>query len=129
MTKDFSVSNAGISAAFEFITQQVQSHGLNETIAHRLSVILDELCSNMIRHDSTLTEASRFTLELEPLSESVRLSISDPGIAFNPLEHQHDTMPEIGGHGISLVKGLSSDVRYERREDRNVITVVVDADD
>jgi len=129
MREDFPVSNDGISAAFEFISRAVQSHGAGETIAHRMSIVVDELCANMIRHDETLTPAKRFELEIQHESPCAVLTIRDPGRPFDPLAFIQNEQPEIGGHGIALVKGLATKVSYQREGDRNCLTVMIDGRD
>ena len=125
MRREFPVSSAGLSAAFDFVAEAVESEGRDRTVAHRLSVILDEICANMLRHDDTLGEAERFSIELQPGEDETVLVISDPGRPFNPLEHRPGAAPAIGGHGLALIRGLSSSVLYERVEGRNRLTVAV----
>ncbi|MEL6996620.1 MAG: ATP-binding protein [Paracoccaceae bacterium] len=126
MTSDFPVSKAGLDQAFAFLAQSGAEFGLPEAVSHRLSIILDELCSNMIRHDGTLGAADSFALELDCGDDVVVLSIMDPGLPFNPFEHSQDKKPEIGGHGISLIKGLSRSVDYSRKNGQNKITIALD---
>lgn len=127
MQREFPVSNTGLGLAFDFITQAIRDSGQDEGNAHRLSVILDELCANMIRHDETLTKDTCFSLRLGFGGTRCTMTVTDPGLPFDPLAFQHTDTPEIGGHGISLVKGLAIAVNYDRIDDRNVLTVVVDA--
>ena len=129
MRGDFPVSNAGLGTAFEFISECIRQAGVDEGMVHRLSVILDELCANMIRHDQTLTEDTDFTLEMRVDGGTVHMLVSDPGLPFDPLAFRHAETPEIGGHGISLVKGLSSAVTYNREDDRNVLRISVEIEE
>ena len=126
MRGDFPVSNAGLGAAFEFISEFIRKAGVDEGLVHRLSVILDELCANMIRHDQTLSKATNFSLGLGIEGQTVQMVVSDPGQPFNPLAFRHAETPEIGGHGISLVKGLSSGVSYAREDERNVLRIAIE---
>lgn len=123
MTNEFPVSNAGIAAAFEMIARAIQENGLPEGVAHRISVIVDELCSNMIRHDDTLSDKDSFAVDIKREGELILLTLSDPGQPFNPFTHSHDELPEIGGHGISLIKGLSHAVDYAREAGRNLVYI------
>lgn len=121
----FPVSNAGISAAFEHVEAVLREEDVSDAVVHRLSVIIDELCANMIRHDPVLTPEHEFDLAIAVAGKEVVLEISDPGEAFNPLEFRHEVVPEIGGHGISLIKSLSSAVSYVRADDRNRLKVTL----
>ena len=125
MTGEFPVSNAGIAGAFDLIARAVQQFDATDTIAHRLSVVLDELCSNMIRHDETLSPDNNFTVDVIRDGDVIALTIIDPGQRFNPFEFSHDQTPEIGGQGISLVKGLCSSVDHSYESGRNKVKVTI----
>ncbi len=127
MRREFPVSSAGLSAAFDFVAEAVGGDGPGLAVAHRISVVIDELCANMIRHDDSLTEAVRFSLELSPGAEETVLILSDPGRPFNPLEPRPGPAPEIGGHGLALIRGLSSSARYERVDGWNRLTLAIPA--
>ena len=59
----------------------------------------------------------------------LKIVITDNGIPFNPLETREPdiTLPleerPIGGLGIFLVKQLMTDVRYDRSEGKNRLTM------
>lgn len=79
----------------------------------------------MMRHDATLTPEMMFSVALEIRDDGVTMTIRDPGLPFNPLDHRHEDQPEIGGHGISLVKGLSDAVAYEHAGGMNCLSVTI----
>ena len=93
-----------------------------------LHVILDEICSNIVKHSG----ASGFDVDVEFLSEpfGVKLKFIDNGVPYDPLSHEDpdtslpaDKRP-IGGLGIMMVRKMSDSMRYERKRDRNFLTVV-----
>lgn len=129
MRNEFPVSNEGIQAAFDFIAARIASLGFGETIAHRLSIVVDELCANMIRHDNSLTANTNFSLEIQSDGQDTVLTVRDPGQPFNPLDYITQEIPEIGGHGINLVKGLATRITYDRIDDQNELTVAIDGSD
>ena len=63
-------------------------------------------------------------------SEKVVFTISDSGIPFDPTQKaEADTTlsaeeREIGGLGIHLVRQIMDEVRYERYENKNVLTLI-----
>lgn len=133
MRREFPVSTAGLGAAFDFVAEAIGRDGPARGLAQRISVIVDEVCANMIRYDDSLTDAQRFSLELRPgadpgTGETV-LVISDPGRPFNPLEERSGPAPEIGGHGLALIRGLSSSARYERVDGLNRLTLSIPSGD
>ena len=127
MIGEFNVSNDGIAGAFDLIAQAVQNYDAPETVAHRLSIVLDELAANMIRHDDSLTPDQQFSVQVVRQCNLIVMKLSDPGQAFNPFGYSHDQVPEIGGQGIKLIKGLCSSVEYDRKDGRNEVTVTINA--
>ncbi len=83
----------------------------------RIEVILEELVSNVVRHGSAVA-----SLAISAVCDGgdVCLTIEDDGAAFDPLAAPlpapfstlSDATP--GGLGISLVRKLAREVRYER---------------
>ena len=125
MRREFPASNAGLSAAFDFVAEAIAREGRDAVVAHRLSVILDEVCANLIRHDDTVTGAQRFSVELRPGPDETVLVISDPGRPFNPLETRAAPAPDPGGKGLELIRGLASSAHYERVDGLNRLTFAV----
>jgi anti-sigma regulatory factor (Ser/Thr protein kinase) len=142
MRREFALSSAGMASAFEFIAETVALKGRDASVAHRLSVIVDEVCANAIRHDSSLSAADRFSLELIEGAAGMVLVICDPGRPFNPLEPVPAPVPDpvpapvpanarrdidagIGGHGLQLIRGLATRVSYQRAGACNRLTVSI----
>ena len=98
------------------------------SLAPALHVILDEICSNIVKHSG----ASGFEMDVEMLAEPAgfKLTFVDDGSPYDPLSHEDpDTaLPAeerpIGGLGIMMVKKMATSVNYEWKHDRNFLTVV-----
>ncbi len=92
-----------------------------------LHIILDEMCSNIVKHSG----ASGFEVEVELLADpsGVKLTFIDDGVPYDPLSHKDpDTsIPAaeraIGGLGIMMVKKMADSMVYKRVHDRNYLTV------
>ena len=125
-TRTFPPVQEGIAAASAFLDECVSSSF--PELVPALHVILDEMCSNIVRHSG----ASGFELDVELLSDpvGVKLVFVDDGTPYNPLAHEDpDTsLPAasrpIGGLGIMMVKKMASSVSYCREHDRNFFEVV-----
>ena len=123
--RSFQPSQDGIAAASAFLDECVSASF--PALAAALHVILDEVCSNIVRHSG----ASGFELDVELLSDppGVKLTFVDDGTPYNPLAHEDpDTsLPAenrpIGGLGIMMVKKMASSVSYHRAHDRNFLEV------
>ena len=100
-----------------------------DPIAPKLHIILDEVCSNIVKHAG----ASGFEIDMELLEDprGVKLTFIDDGIPYDPLQHKDpDTsLPAaerpIGGLGIMMVRKISDSVSYERFHNHNFFTVFV----
>jgi len=119
-----------VNAAFaEFADAQA----LPAAIRRSVGVALDELLSNTIRHGfakaGQAREGGEVVVEVELCPDRLRVTLSDDGGPFNPLDlAAPDTaLPvdtrQIGGLGIHLVRRLMDEVDYQRRADRNVVTL------
>lgn len=122
---EFPVSSDGIRAGLDAILAEADRIGVPREVAHRIAVILDEYCSNLIRHDASVSEESLFGLDLAPVGDGARLTVTDRGNAFDPTRHEVQEATGIGGQGISLMRGLSAALSYRSFDDRNEFEVTV----
>lgn len=101
-----------------------------DEVSWRLRVVLDEIVANIVTHTPRSAAGPGPAVDVWFRSEpgAVEVTVADDGPAFNPLlQPEPDlTLPlqarQPGGLGITLVKSLMDDVRYERT-DRNVLTI------
>ena len=123
----FTVAQSGIAEASAWLDEWIEKAEVDGQSA-ALHIILDEICSNIVKHSG----ASYFELGLSRLLEpsGVKMEFIDDGVAYNPLSHEDPdtTLPAskrpIGGLGIMMVKKMSKSMEYERLHDCNMLTVV-----
>jgi Amt family ammonium transporter len=119
---------ATINATFgEF----AKEHNLPTKIRRRMSVAFDDLLNNVISYAFQDEDEHEVEIRAELTGDRLTVTISDDGIPFNPLGI---TVPdtsasleerEVGGLGIHLVRNMADDISYQRRIDRNVLSVVM----
>ena len=122
----FTVAQSGIAEASTWLDEWIDKADI-PGLAAALHVILDEICSNIVKHSG----ASYFELGLSRLLEpsGVKMEFIDDGVAYNPLSHEDPdtTLPAskrpIGGLGIMMVKKMADSISYERSRNRNFLTV------
>jgi sigma-B regulation protein RsbU (phosphoserine phosphatase) len=96
----------------------------------RFALAFDELLSNIIKYAYSANEGRVIECEVARRGGAIEAVITDNGVPFNPLElSEPDTAlsletREIGGLGVLLVREMFDDVRYERRDSRNITTIV-----
>ena len=144
--RTFTPTQAGIAAASDWLDEVVAGHSADglavsdasredgdvsaaplTTIAPALHIILDEICSNIVKHSG----ASGFEVDIEFLKDpaSVKIVFVDDGKPYDPLTHEDPdtTLPAedrpIGGLGIMMVRKMSDTMNYMRKYDRNFLTV------
>jgi len=103
--------------------------GLPAEILSRLRIVCDEVLSNVIAHAFPDDGEHDVEVRLEMVGRRLVVRVSDDGIPFDPLTVAPPDLNaplaqrQIGGLGIHLVRSLFDEVTYERRADRNVLTL------
>ena len=130
-SRAFPPTQEGIAAASRFLDDVLGKSAWREArvtgLGSTLHVILDEACSNIVKHSG----ATDFTLDIEIMDSpsGVRITFSDNGTAYDPLAHldPDTTLPAseraIGGLGILMIKKMASSVQYHRSRSRNFLVV------
>jgi anti-sigma regulatory factor (Ser/Thr protein kinase) len=107
-----------------------ETHGVPANTRRNLNVALDELLANVLSHGMAGRDGGSVTVEVDLDQESLTLTLTDDGPPFDPFgQADPDTTlsvddREIGGLGVHIVRRLVDDVSYERRDGRNVVTLV-----
>jgi anti-sigma regulatory factor (Ser/Thr protein kinase) len=102
-------------------------HQVDEDAQADLNIAAEEILSNVIRHSES-ADGIELTVWLDPVQ--VRIQCVDSGAAFDPLQQatlDPDSPLEsrrAGGMGLLMVRGMMDETHYERREDRNVFTML-----
>lgn len=130
--RTFPPTQDGIASASSWLDEVVTAHSPvpdhTASLLPSLHIILDEVCSNIVKHSG----ASGFEVDVEFMAnpDSVKLVFVDDGMSYDPLSHEDPDpatpaeMRPIGGLGIMMVRKMADSVRYERKRDRNFLTVV-----
>ena len=130
--RTFPPTQDGIASASSWLDEVVTAHSPvpdhTASLLPGLHIILDEVCSNIVKHSG----ASGFEVDAEFMAnpDSVKLVFVDDGMSYDPLSHEDPDpatpaeMRPIGGLGIMMVRKMADSVRYERKRDRNFLTVV-----
>ena len=111
-----------------------KAHGFSTDLERKMDMIFDELLSNIIWY--AFSEGSEHEIEItaEQVRNRLTVTISDDGVPFNPLlKDPPDTSlaakdRALGGLGILLVRKMADDLLYQRRIDKNVLTLIIRVD-
>ena len=116
---------------FEGISNFCLIYEVPDCIEHNLKVIVDELVSNIINYSTSADNNDKIYLSISKKNNDIKLKITDFGERFNPLLRADPDISSdiddraIGGLGIYLVRQFSKEVRYQRKDDKNILTVIL----
>jgi len=115
------------------VNDRVEAFGkqseLPSAVLSKLKLIFDEVMSNLVSYAYPDDTEHDIKVQLEVTGHRVVVTIADDGVPFNPLSvAPPDTATplmerEPGGLGIHLVRNLVDEAAYERRGDRNILTL------
>lgn len=124
--KQFDAGQENLSCTQTFLNKWYEDNSIDSKISSKISICCDEVLSNIVFY----SKASIMTLQCEKSESEISIAVIDDGTAFNPLTEAKEpniTAPamerEIGGLGIFMVKKFSSSVSYERKDNKNVLTI------
>jgi serine/threonine-protein kinase RsbW len=111
---------------YKFLADSLEQLPVTLEFKHDIKLVAEELLANIINHGYAGNSAQSIDLELSVDSNSVHLTFTDSGGAFNPLERETPALLNDlseGGMGILLVKSLTDEQHYARTGNQNVFTV------
>lgn len=117
-----------VSRTSQILSDFWAQHHLPPETEMDATLALEEILSNVIRHGGQRGRDYDIRLRISLIDSAYELEISDNATPFNPLltpDPDLDLPLEQrtpGGLGIFLVKQLADDLRYEFRDERNVLT-------
>ena len=103
--------------------------GLEVKIRREIKMVFDEMLNNIISYAFQQNEEHEIEIRISLTTDCLTLVISDDGSPFNPfgLEAPDTDLPleqrKIGGMGIHLVRKVMDDALYQRKIEKNVVTL------
>jgi anti-sigma regulatory factor (Ser/Thr protein kinase) len=97
----------------------------------RLDHCVDEVLANIVAHGGPGARRCAVHLELVVRHGEARVTITDAGIAFNPVAAPPGARPaslaeaQPGGLGLSMLRSYSDHLAYRREAGRNQLTLTV----
>jgi len=97
---------------------------------YRLDLGLAEAVTNVISYAFPDGAEHLIRLRLQTNGEGVSLEVEDDGLPFDPLQREEPALPQtleeapIGGLGIHLIRSMLDECHYQRKADRNLLTMV-----
>lgn len=113
-----------------FINAKLEKLGCAPKTRKQIDIAIDEIFSNIAHYAYKNGEGSaevRIEKNYDP--KSVTLIFTDSGTPYNPLKKSDPDLTltaderEIGGLGIYIVKKIMDEVKYERKDGKNILSV------
>ncbi|MBQ5583077.1 MAG: ATP-binding protein [Bacteroidales bacterium] len=118
-----------ISRLYEFIEELGSEFSLAPDIVFNLNLVLEEAVVNIINYAYPKEEHQSIYLSARLHEGSIILVLTDTGKEFDPTAAPEADVTlsaddrQIGGLGIFLIRQIMNEVRYERIEGKNVLTL------
>ena len=112
------------------LAEWIDSIGVPEELNMPINLALEEAVSNVMLYAYPETKSGRVLVECVKAPGELVFTISDSGIPFDPTQQAEPDITlsaeerSIGGLGIHLVRQIMNEVRYERKEEKNILTLV-----
>ena len=106
--------------------------GLNvpDELSMPINLALEEIVANVMLYAYPDNKSGQVMVESWRADDKICFSISDSGKPFDPTQQKEADVTlsaeerEIGGLGIHLVRQLMDEIRYERKDEKNVLLLV-----
>ena len=120
---------AEISRLAQFVDEVGEEFSLAPDITFNLNLVLEEAVVNVINYAYPKEEHQHIYLSAKLHEDSIVLVLTDTGKEFDPtmapeadITLSAEDRP-IGGLGIFLIRQIMNEVKYERIEGKNVLTL------
>ena len=118
-----------ISKLNEFVEAIGNEFSLSPEVIFNVNLVLEEAVVNVINYAYPKEEHERIFLSAKLQNDSIVLMLTDTGKEFDPtLAPEADVTlsaedRQIGGLGIFLIRQIMNEVKYERLEGKNILTL------
>ena len=115
----------------EWVRRFAHEHRLTPQLAYGLELSVNEVLTNIMSYAYRDDAQHDIVIELSAQPDRIRVEIEDDGVPFNPLELPIEEPPQSleksrpTGRGIPLMRSFMDDLQYLRRDNRNVLTMVL----
>ncbi|MBX7220127.1 MAG: ATP-binding protein [Blastocatellia bacterium] len=112
-------STQNLALIRDFIGTLIMQTGLDENEVLKLTLAVDEACTNVIEHAYGKDNSKEVLVRTFLDNHEIRFEIEDTGLGFDPNAYQPDELERLvaerksGGLGLRLIQTIMDEVRYE----------------
>lgn len=112
-------------AALRAVVESAPDVRLAAREVDEIAVVLQEACTNVIRHAHARDPSLRFRVEFHRLSDALEIRIADHGPVFElPVAAPDPEGLQEGGYGIHIMRSWMDEVSVTRLDDGNLLRLV-----
>ena len=120
-----------VSLLTGFVDRVQEQNKLAPDLAARINLALEEAVCNVIQYAYPEGTAGNMRLEAVKDGNRLRFTLTDGGKVFDPtavpeadISASVEDRP-VGGLGIHLIRTIMDSVHYERKDGKNVLTLII----
>jgi serine/threonine-protein kinase RsbW len=120
---------ADMEQLHSFLVEIQQRLSISDKCLFETNLALEEVFSNALYYGFNTPSGQFVKIAVTAVQSVLNIRVEDDGKPFNPLEAKAPDLEsdlenrEPGGLGIHLIKHFMDDIRYERYQGRNVLTM------
>lgn len=115
----------------EAVDDFLSARAISRDVIFQIDLALDELLTNTIQwgYGNKDEEENNININIELIDQSIFISIEDNASPFNPLNMPDPDVEAslqdrpIGGLGVYLVRQVMDEVTYERKNNKNILSM------
>ena len=116
-----------------FLIQFFERENIDMSLLSQLDLALEEAAINVIKYAYPEGTEGTAELSMEVSNGHIHAVLSDSGVPFDPLQRPDVNLDvsleerQIGGLGIHLIKEIMSEISYEYKDGKNVLSMTYNA--
>ncbi len=115
-----------LSDVCDRVREAADRSGFDERTNYACQLAVCEAVENVILHGYQDGPGGRIDISLRASPGRLVVEIADDAPPFDPTHHRvserfEPSDPPVGGRGILMIRRVMDDLRYERRDDRNIL--------
>jgi anti-sigma regulatory factor (Ser/Thr protein kinase) len=113
----------------DFLRKFLQHHSLNILNHQDIQLSLEEIFNNILLYAYPDRQVHEISFQFNLENKILWICIEDDGIAFNLLKVKKPELAtplherQVGGLGIHLIRSLMDEVSYQRKNNKNILTI------
>lgn len=126
--RTFPATDDALNDAIAYIEEELDKIDCPMKSVMQITVCVEEMFVN-VAHYAYGGETGEVKLAIDGDSRTVSITLVDEGVPFDPLAKEDPDITlnaeerNIGGLGIFMVKKSMNEVKYERRDGKNIFTM------